>query len=97
MGRLVGKDQTTRRHEHTAHALTEGHLYAGNLVRGFPPDLPDRLLHGEHAVHSRMGIGEAAPVGVHGQFPARRSVSFLNEGPSLAPSHEAQVFQAING
>ena len=87
MGRLVGEYQAARRHEHTAHALTKGHFHAGRLVRRFSPYLPDRLLHGEHPVHARMGIGEAGAFIQEGNTSPGGKLPMNTNGGGLSYTH----------
>ena len=57
MRRLVGEDEAAGCHEHAAHTLAEGRLDSLHLVRRLTPDLTDRLLHREHAVHAGVRVG----------------------------------------
>ena len=68
--RFIGKDQAAGGHEHTAHSLAEGGLDALDLVGCLSSDLAHRFLHGEHPVHSGVGVGQAASIGVERELAA---------------------------
>ena len=107
--RLVGEDQAPGRHEHPTDALAEGDLHSRRLVGGFSADLPDGLLHGEHAVHPGVGVGQAAavliwyipwfaPISQHLSTKNSLSVALIThyQIPSLSHSHFHQIMTILD-
>src|SRR5258708_13859255 len=59
-GAFIGEDQAAGCREVHAHALHEAGAGAGNLAGGLAAKLADGLLHGEHPVHTGVGVGQAS-------------------------------------